>query len=378
MSRERKSFLKQLIPIRLDWYILTEVFTPFLGGMIFFTFILLMFQMLRLATAMIEHNAPFIIMMKIVGYMIITFLPIVIPLAFLLSILIAFGRLSGDSELVALKANGVSVFRLSLPVFFISFFVALATLGLNLSWVPQAKYGWRSTMIKMTNTSPIATIRESTFTTGFFGLLIYAENVDVKTERMRNVFLYDERDPKAPRTIVAPSGQIIPIKVDSDLGAAVELKLFDGEIHSNDIASTSYSKTIFHEYRVYLKVEEGANLATGNVTNYKYSDIMKYIETPLDERTRNELFTEIWSRWLSPLIPILFVLIGIGFGSSRGRTPPPSAGLVTILVIVPLYLIQTVCQNYGHEGKLPPFVAMVIPDLVIFIAGVFSYRRVIW
>ncbi len=377
-QRPVKRGLKQLIPIRLDAYIGGEVLAPFLGGVVFFTFILLMFQMLRLATALIEHSVPMIILLKIVWFMIVTFLPIVLPLAFLISVLVGFGRLSSDSELVAMKANGVSVVRLSLPVFFVSLLVSLAALGLNLSWVPQAKFDWRATLIRLTNTTPIATIRESTFTSGFFGLLIYAESVDAKTERLRNVFLYDERDPKSPRTIVAPAGQIIPIKTDSDLGAAIELKLYDGEIHSNEVATTSYSKTTFKEYRVYLRVDEGANSAIGNFTNYSYNSLLEMRKTVTDPNRRNEVFTEIYSRWFSSLVPLLFVFIGIGFGTSRGRTPPPSAGLITIAVIVPLYLIQTVCNNFGYTGRIPPFIAMLIPDLLLFAVGVFSFRRSIW
>lgn len=377
-NRPIKSALKQLIPIRIDGYIATEVLAPFLGGVIFFTFILLMFQVLRLASALIEHSVPFFILLKIVGFMIITFLPIVLPLAFLISVLVGFGRLSGDSELVAMKANGMSVVRLSLPVFFVSLAVSAASLGLNLSWVPQAKYDWRTTLIRLTNTTPIATIRESTFTTGFFGLLIYAENVDPKTERMRNVFLYDERDPKSPRTIVAPSGQIIPIKTDTELGSAIELKLYDGEIHSNDASAGTYSKTTFHEYRVYLRVDEGANNASGNVTNYSYKDLVFLKNTVVDPKKKNELTTEYYSRWLTSLVPILFVFIGIGFGTSRGRKPPLSAGLITILVIVPLYILQTVFTNFGHSGKLPPLLAMMIPDILLLLVGLASFRRSIW
>lgn len=377
-ERPIKSALKQLIPIRLDGYIATEVLSPFLGGVIFFTFILLMFQVLRLASALIEHSVPFMILLKIVGFMIITFLPIVLPLAFLISVLVGFGRLSGDSELVAMKANGVSVVRLSLPVFVVALAVSAASLGLNLSWVPQAKYDWRTTLIRLTNTTPIATIRESTFTTGFFGLLIYAENVDAKTERMRNVFLYDERDAKSPRTIVAPSGQIIPIKTDSDLGSAIELKLYDGEIHSNDTSAGTYSKTTFKEYRVYLRVDEGANNASGNVTNYSYKDLIFLKNTVVDPQKKNELTTEVYSRWLSSLIPILFVFIGIGFGTSRGRKPPLSAGLIALMVIVPMYILQTVCTNFGYTGKLPPLIAMMIPDVLLLIVGLASFRRSIW
>jgi len=170
----RKSFLKSLIPIKLDRYVVEEVAGPFIGGVVFFSFIFLMFQTLRLAEALIEHSVPWIVLGKLVWLMIISFLPLAIPLAFLIGLLVAFGRLSSDSELVAMKANGLSIHRLALPAYGVSLIVALLSLGLNLEWVPQAKFDLKSTIIQLTNTKPISTIKQGTFTSGFFDLLLYA------------------------------------------------------------------------------------------------------------------------------------------------------------------------------------------------------------
>lgn len=374
----RKSFWKQLLPISLDRYLAVEVGGPFLGGVVFFTFILLMFQMLRLASAMIEHSVPTVILLKIVGYLVVTFMPIVLPLAFLLSVLVAFGRLSADSELVAMKANGVSIFRLSLPVVAISILVALASLALNFDWAPRAKIGWRATLIRLTNTSPIATIREDTFTTGFFGLLIYAEKVDQKTNRLGNIFIYDDRDAKAPRSIIAPSGQIIPVKTNSELGASITLKLYDGEIHSNNTSNATYQKTTFHEYQVHLSVLEGADNAVGNYMNYTYRELLGVDRSKITPRQLNELRTELAGRWLTALTPLFFALIGMGLGTVRGRGTSTSAALLSLMVILPTYALQMLGQNLGFNGSFPPFLAMMIPDLFLFVLGFWSYRRSIW
>ncbi|MBS1962009.1 MAG: LptF/LptG family permease [Bdellovibrionales bacterium] len=374
----RKSFLKGLLPISFDRYLAVEVMGPFLGGVVFFTFILLMFQMLRLASAMIEHSVPLPILLKIVWYLSVTFMPIVLPLAFLLSVLVAFGRLSADSELVALKANGMSMHRLALPVFLLAFVVAAGSLALNMEWAPRAKIGWRSTLIRLTNTTPIATIRENTFTTGFFGLLVFAEKVDSKTNRLANIFIYDDRDPRAARAIVAPVGEIIPIKTSSDLGASITLKLYDGEIHHNDTASLTYQKTTFREYRVNLAVAAGADNAVGNFLNYTIEELLHVDRATLSPRMKNELSTEIFSRWLTALTPIFFALIGMGLGTVRGRGTATSAGLVSLLVIIPTYILQMVGQNAGYTGTLPPFLAMLIPDLFLLVLGFWAYRRAVW
>jgi len=364
--------------MRFDSYLAVEVAGPFLGGVVFFTFILLMFQMLRLASAMIEHSAPILILLKIVGYLSVTFMPIVLPLAYLLSVLIAFGRLSADSELVAMKANGLSIFRITLPVMAVGLVVTAMSLGLNMDWSPRSAIGWRSTLIRLTNTAPIATIREGTFTTGFFGLLVFAEKVDSATNRMGNIFIYDEREQNAPKSIIAPVGEIVPVKMNTDLGASITLRLYDGEIHSNDTATVTYQKTKFREYQVHLTVPEGANNAVGNFSNYTYKELLSVDRSTLTPRKLNELRTEFCSRWLVSLTPIFFAIIGMGLGTIRGRGTSTSAGLIAILVIIPTYLLQMVGQRAGFSGTLHPLLAMAIPDIFLLILGIWSYRRAIW
>jgi len=377
-STPRKGFFRSLLPIRFDGYIVTEIAGPFLGGVVFFSFIFLMFQTLRLAEALIEHSVPGPILLKMIGLMIVSFLPLAFPLAFLLSTLVAFGRLSSDSELVALTANGMSVYRLALPGFALAAIVAVISLGLNLEWVPTAKMDLKTTLYRLTNTKPIATIKEGTFTSGFFDLLLYAEKVDQKKNELEKVFIYDERDAKNPQTIIARSGAIVPIKIESDLGASIALRLFDGDIHSNDIQDGIYQKTSFREYQVYLRIDPGADTAIGKPIHFPYHILQDILKTETEPRRRREIRTEKMKRWMTALAPFFFVLIGIGYGTIRGRAVRSGAAMTTIFIIIPFYLIQTICENWAYAGKLPPSLAMFIPNLFLLILGVRGFRKATW
>lgn len=374
----RKTGLKSLIPIRIDAYIITEVAGPFLGGVVFFSFIFLMFQTLRLAEALIEHSVPLSILLKMVSLMIITFLPFALPLAFLIAVLVAFGRLSSDSELVAMKANGMSIHRLAAPALALSLVVAALSAGLNLEWVPTSKAELKGTLLRLTNTKPIATIKEGTFTSGFFDLLLYAEKVDQKTNGMEKIFIYDERDPKNPLAIVARSGEIVPVKVDSDLGASIALRLYDGDIHSNDIRQGIYQKTSFRVYQVFLQINAGANTAIGKATMKPYHELKANLLTETDPQKLREFRTEIVKRLMTALTPFLFVLIGIGYGTVRGRAVRSGAALVSLAIIVPYYLLQSGFENLAYTGKLAPMLAMAVPNLFLLIIGVLGYRKATW
>ena len=180
--------------LEIDRYIIAEILPPFVGGMLFFTFILLMFQALRLTDLLIVHGAPFFTLLKIVFFMSISFFPKSLPISFLISILVGFGRLSADGELVALKACGVSLFRMSVSVVILAIVVAAISIGLNFEWVPSGELALKQTVLKVSNTKAVSAIKEGAFTSGFFDLLIFADKVESKTNKLKKVFIYDERE----------------------------------------------------------------------------------------------------------------------------------------------------------------------------------------
>src|SRR4051794_5920723 len=107
-------FWRRFRPTRFDAYIFGEVVGPFFGALVFSVFLLIMFQVLRLAEFFIVHGASGPLLLSLSVFMGVSFLPSALPLSFLISVLIGFGRLSSDSELIALKANGISMLRLSI------------------------------------------------------------------------------------------------------------------------------------------------------------------------------------------------------------------------------------------------------------------------
>lgn len=80
---------------KIDKYIFKEVMSPFFGGIIFFTFVFLMFQVLRLAEFLIVHSVPSGQLLKLVFSLIVNFMPLGLPVAFLVGVLVAFARFSG-------------------------------------------------------------------------------------------------------------------------------------------------------------------------------------------------------------------------------------------------------------------------------------------
>jgi lipopolysaccharide export system permease protein len=369
----------RFFPTRLDWYVLTEVTGPFLGGVVFFSFIFLMFQALRLADFFIIHGVGLDVLGEMIGLLVLSFLPISLPVSFLIGVLISFGRLSSDSELVAMKANGISVSRLAVPVLALSAVVVVVSLALNMEWVPWGDRTFKSTLIKVSNTKVVSSIKEGTFTSGFFDLLIYADHLDPATNRLHRVFIYDEREPKNPLTVVAKEGEIVTVRTDRQLGSAVMLRLFDGNIHRNDLAADSYSKINFGEYRLYLKIDEGTGDATVKPRMVPYRDLMRTIrESEARGQPHREFLAEMWRRWAIALSPVIFVFLGIGFGTVRTRAVRAGAALIALATILVYWSIQALGTVAAQKGQLPPFLAMQLPNLVMGAVAWRAFRSASW
>ncbi len=366
-------------PSRLDLYVLGEVLGPFLGGVIFFIFIFLMFQALRLAEFFILHGASSAQLGKLTALMILTFLPLALPVAFLIAVLVGFGRLSADSELVAMKAHGFSLIRLSVPVLALASTVVILSLFLNLEWVPWAERNFKNTLIKVGNTKVVSSIKEGTFTSNFFDLLIFAEKVDMQTNRLKRVFIYDDRNPKDPNTVVAEYGEIVNVKADSELGAAAVLKLYNGSIHRNDSAQGSYQKIDFGEYNLYLKVNEGALTSVLKPQMIPYHELMQKISTlSTKDYVGRELRGELWRRVSVAFSPLIFVFLGIGFGTVRTRSVRAGAALVAFVSLFAYYVIQTAATIAVQRDLLAPWFAMELSNILVAILAVFSFRRAMW
>ncbi len=364
---------------KLHLYIFREVLNPFLGGVFFFAFVFLLFQMLRMAEELIVNNAPFSLVMKLLWTLIINFLPLGMPLAFLLGVLFAFGRLSGDSELVAMKAGGMSLTSISKPVFGIAALVSLLSLLLNLNWAPWSEVAMRQTLMKIGNRKFVSSINEGTFSSGFFNLIMFTERVNHRIGKMEKVFIFDERDEKHPLTVIAKTGEMIRVQSGEDDLGGVVLQLQDGSIHQSDFVNKNYSLANFATYQIYFDIPDGKGqfgykpkmLSIGDLQN-------KRNQTTITDQERRELDTDYWRRITVALAPLLFVFLGMGFGTVRTRGTRSSVLLVAFITMALYWQIQVTAIWLGDSGALPPWLALQIPNFLVFLVGGFMFKRATW
>src|SRR5690606_14671236 len=137
---------------------------------------------------------------------------------------------------------------MTLPALAFTSLVVLISFFSNGEWVPQSYRTFKIRVSDIGNNRAAASLSEGTFTRGFYGLLVFANEVNSKTNRLKKVFIYDEREPGRPQAVVAHRGEILPVEAENPLSSAALLKLYSGSIHQTSLENYTYEKSDFNEY----------------------------------------------------------------------------------------------------------------------------------
>jgi lipopolysaccharide export system permease protein len=159
-------------------------------------------------------------------------------MAFLLGTLLSFGRLSGDSEITAFKASGVSLYQLFFPVSVLSICAYLLTTFLVFYGLPWGNRGFMATIYHIAQSKANIEIKERVFNDMFNGLVVYVDKIPIQGKKMEGILIYDERDNERVHTIFAKEGFL----VNNPETQEVILRLLQGDVHRFESKQRSIKK----------------------------------------------------------------------------------------------------------------------------------------
>jgi lipopolysaccharide export system permease protein len=346
----------------------------FLTGLLVFIFILLMFQALRLTEFVLVHGVQAKTILEIIMYLSVSFLPALLPMSLLFAVLLTYGRLSQESEMVALKACGLSLFSITLPALFLGVLISYFSAQTSFEIAPWGNRQFELLMTKLGNTKAGAAIKEGTFSEGFFDLVIYANQVDSKKSLLSKVFIYDERQGSAPLTIFAKTGKIVQDPLQP--GHSAQLILYDGNVHRKGETHTIVN---FKSYNIRLNdpiKEETRAKSPPSLTFHEIQHNLKNPTPALNEEDRRTLETEFHKRIAMSLVCIVFAALGVGLGTTTDRRNQKQSGMILcILLVVGYWILYVSCEGLARSGKLPAFIAIWIPNVVFSCLAIWGLRK---
>jgi lipopolysaccharide export system permease protein len=351
-------------------YILKEILPVFLIGMMVFTFILLTDKILKLIEMIVAKGVSLADILTLLLFISPSFLIFTIPMSVLLSTLISFGRLSGDSEITAFKASGLSLYQLFLPVSIFSIAACLLTTLCVFYGLPWGNRGFTAILYKIAQSKADIEIKERVFNDVFDGLVVYVEKVPIEGKKMEGILIYDERDKGKTNTIFAREGLLS----SNPKSQEVILTLFDGDIHRFDSRADVYQKIKFDAYDLKLELGKALGTMEKRMRNHEMSigDIKKKIKQKKmsGEDTTSEQ-VEIQKRYAIPFACVVFGLIGVPLGIQPRRSGRSYGFVFSILLLLAYYISLTGSEILALRRTIPPYLAGWAPNVIFGGFGIY-------
>ncbi|HKV05973.1 MAG TPA: LptF/LptG family permease [Candidatus Acidoferrales bacterium] len=371
----------------LDRYIAREVVSHAALGLAVFTFVFFVPQLVRLMELIVRHSGSIWTVALLFLCTLPPALAFTLPMGVLVGVLIGLGRLSADSEIVALHASGVSLRRLLVPIGFVALVATTATLLITFWLSPAAiRTAARLQQQLLASQAPYAVVPR-VFDERFPRFILYVQDVEAAATRWRGVFLASSGDvasgltPHSVRDSSDPSQRsAITIAEDAQVivGPArgqLELHLGSGSTHEYDSRyPDQYNVTTFGETDIPVDV----SAASSPLKKSSFSAAERSVGDLLGDRGPNwrESRVEFQRRVAFPAACLVFALLGVPIGV-RPRRGGRAAGLILTLVLIGAYYFVFVSgDHFAAQGRIAPWAGVWAANIVGAIAGFFFLRRV--
>ncbi|HEV7507098.1 MAG TPA: LPS export ABC transporter permease LptF [Thermoanaerobaculia bacterium] len=364
---------------RLNQYIITEILGPLGLGFLVYTFILLIRFLFQSAEMIIRRGLP----VSIVGKLLLLTLPnivvLTLPMSLLFGTLIAVGRLSSDSELIAMRACGVSLLTLYRPIFLLSGLATLLNMALMIYVLPWGNHALQELRLEITTQSVAQQIEPRVFYEEWEGKVVYVFEVPQGSKRWKGVFLAESLPSSANNQITtADWGEVLVDKA----GERVVLRLYNAVRHKVDLNAPDRYEVSRHkrldlilddqfatEQRAKLSISKGIREMTLKELAQQRDDPASSAEQ------RNLAQVEIHKKFSIPVACLVFGLFALPLGINNRRGGKASGFALSIGVLILYYILLNNGEEYARFGKMPPWLGMWLPNILLAVAGFFLLVR---
>jgi LPS export ABC transporter permease LptG/LPS export ABC transporter permease LptF len=361
----------------LDRYVLRELVAPFSFALLLLTFALEIPPILDHGETLIAEGASWDVVVRVLATLVPQALGITIPMALLFGILFALGRLSGDREIVAMEACGVSLARLLRPLLIFALVATVATTYVMIVALPAANQAFREITFKLLMTRGETKIKPRVFYTAFPNLVIYVREVTPGVG-WSDVFVTDTSLPDEPKLYLSKSGRLLL----NEEKRTVQMVLTDGTHHFAKLREPDkYEAGTFKQTALIID-PESVFPREGPMKGLMEMTIAELREDIAELRAQNiHPHNQImaWQKKYSiPAACWAFMLVALGLGVNNKRDGRLSAFVVGIGVVIAYYFLMYISEAIAKGGLFPwwfAWVAMWVPNIFIAIWGVMLIVR---
>ena len=330
----------------------------------------------KLLPLLVNHDVPVEYLITFIAYILPFSLIFTIPWGLLTAILLVFGRLSADNELIALRSNGVSISRICIPLAAVAMVCTAICLWLNVQVAPAAQEKLRSTIYDLATRNPMALFDSDQVIDQFPGRKIYVGKKE--GNKLENIIVFEMDEKSLPiRVTYARTGML-----EADLeNKRILMHLYDARYQQRDEKDPLDLR----------KIRDGINMAEGTLPisleelyekeKKRPSRSALSIEQLLEQlksgssRDRSASRTEINKRFSFPFSCLAFALIGVPLGVTAHRRETSIGFAMGLIVAVAYFLFVIIGDTLRSNPKVHPELLVWFPNILFLVLGALLFRR---
>jgi LPS export ABC transporter permease LptF/LPS export ABC transporter permease LptG len=300
-----------------------------------------------------------------------TVLVFTIPMGVLCGTIIGLGRMSADSEIVAMRAAGVSTWRTLWPALAVGLIASFATSYLNLKEAPRAQKQLRSVAVRSALYKLDSPVEPRMFTNDFPGYVIYVRDGDKTKGQWGRVFIRTQEADHSTNLITARAGRIDSSSETSELVLQDAMKT---RVPPPEARDQSYVVERLAMLRVVFNTGRSALLAKlqkpdSAADEMDIQDLRQFVSRSSGVQQR-EAAIVYYKRMAFSVMPLVFSLFGSALALRMRRGSRGFGVLVSLLVMMLYYLVTLGGDQAARAGTIPPIVGAWLATVIALILGI--------
>jgi len=355
----------------LNRYLFLEMLPPFFINLAFFSFIFLMKQILDITDMIVNHKVGVVPVFLLLVYTMPYFLQYIIPMSTMMAVLMALLRMSSDNEIMALKAGGVSIYRLLTPVLIFSLSGTMITGYMTIFGVPSGAERFKTLLFDVATANLNISLKERTFNDNFKQIMLYVNKIDPQSGELHNVLIEDGRTAGGNNTVVARRGRLFGEPKEM----VYYLRLFDGTISQMDMRDRSSHTINFETYDIRLDLKDVfstpgiVNQAPDEMTLPTLRAYLKRVRS--DKAQYLSALLKYYKKFSIPVACLAMGLLAMPLGI-QARNSKKAFGIgLGLLFFLLYYILLSVGTAFGETGNYPPVVGMWMPNVILGGVGIY-------
>jgi LPS export ABC transporter permease LptF/LPS export ABC transporter permease LptG len=352
----------------IDRYIFRQILSHAVLGLGIFTFVFFVPRLVQLMDLVVRHPGSW----TNIGLLFICTFPgilsFTLPIGVLVGVLIALGRLSADSEIIAMSALGMGRRRLLMPVGAVAFGGTLLTFLMTVWLGPLSVRTFRSIEDQLRAGQASYQVAPRVFDERFPHMVLYVNDIDSAATRWKGVFLAGTDNKDESQLTLAEEAIVIADRKEGKL----ELHLRNGSVHEftpSDPGHYSLSAFGARDLPVEVKGEEADRVSEPGIPGRTMRALLR------ESTAQRDAQVEIQRRLSFPFACVSFALLAMPLGARPRRGGRAAGFLVTLLLITGYYLLFTIGAGFARQGAVPVWLGIWSANAVTAALGLFLLPR---